>query len=79
MTRHDNLRLMANVKFSSKIEEKVLEELRAYAEESHKNISDVLNEAVSEHLSRVRVRPAFRRALVSVLDRNEALLRKLAE
>ena len=70
---------MANVKFSSKIEEKVLEELRAYAQDSHKNISDVLTEAVSEHLSRVRVRPAFRRALVSVLDRNEVLLRKLAE
>lgn len=70
---------MANVKFSSKIDEKVLEDLRSYAASSNRNISDVLTEAVSEHLNRVRVRPAFRRATLSVLDRNGALLRKLAD
>ena len=70
---------MSKVKFSSKIEEKVWRELREYAEQAQRNISDVLSEAVSEHLNRVRVRPAFRRAAIAVLDRNELLLKRLAK
>ena len=79
MIFHDIVSLMTTtVKFSSKIEKRVLDELRKYAEESKKNISVVLNEAVAEYLARERVRPAFVKASTSVIEENEELLEKLA-
>lgn len=67
------------VKFSSKIEKHVLDDLRRYAEESKKNISVVLNEAVAEYVAKVRLRPAFMDAATSVIEENRDLLKKLAE
>ena len=80
MTCHDSILLMdTTVKFSSKIEKKILEELRNYASESKKNISVVLNEAVAEYLAKVRVRPTFISASSAVMDEHEELLEKLAK
>jgi len=70
--------MTTTVKFSSKIEKRVLDELRKYAEESKKNISVVLNEAVAEYLARARVRPAFVKASTTVIEEHEELLEKLA-
>jgi predicted transcriptional regulator len=70
--------MATTVKFSSKIEKKILDELREYAEESKKNISVVLNEAVTEYLARARVRPAFIKASSEVLEEHKELLEKLA-
>lgn len=67
------------VKFSSKMDEDVLTDLRSYAKESQKNISVVFTEAVSQYLARIRVRPAFVDAAEDVMNQNEELLRNLAK
>lgn len=80
MTCHDILKFMdTTVKFSSKMEKKILEELRNYASESKKNISVVLNEAVADYLAKVRVRPTFIDASSAVMDEHKELLAKLAK
>jgi glutamate-1-semialdehyde aminotransferase len=66
-------------KFSSQLDRDVLAELREYARESNQRISSVLTEAVSSHLQRVRVRPAFRRAMDEILEENSELLSRLAK
>ncbi len=70
---------MAKVKFSSKIDESTLKKLRSYAKQNNRNISDVLSEAVSDHLDRVSVRPVFRNAADRVLQDNNELLKRLAK
>lgn len=67
-----------SVKFASKIDPRVLQELRLYAKESGRSIASLVTEAISEHLKRVRVRPAFRRALDEVVDEHDELLKRLA-
>jgi len=67
------------VKFSSKIDDDVLAELRAYAAETGRSISSVLTDAVREHLERARVRPAFREAAEEVMDEHAELLERLAK
>ena len=66
-------------KFASQMDARVLKELRTYAKESDRTLSGILNEAVAEYLSRVRVRPAFRDATDQVLSDHEELLRRLAK
>lgn len=66
------------VKFSSKIDPRVLKELRVYAKESGRSISVLVTEAVAEHLRRVRIRPAFHRALDQVISEHDELLKRLA-
>ncbi|MBK9294591.1 MAG: hypothetical protein IPM57_09120 [Oligoflexia bacterium] len=70
---------MKAVKFATQIDEKVLKELKKYAEESDKSISRIVTDAVNEHLKRVRVRPAFTEALEKVLVENSELLKRLAK
>ena len=65
-------------KFSSQMDPKILSELRKYSREANIRISDILNEAVSTHLERLRVRPAFRNAVDHILNENEDLLKRLA-
>ncbi len=48
---------MSNIKISSKVDEAVWEELKIAAHESHRNISGMVNEAITEYLQRRRVRP----------------------
>lgn len=67
------------IKFRSKIEQQVLDELRRFAKESGRTISSILTEAVSEYLARARVRPVFLAATEEVLDENADLLTRLAQ
>lgn len=67
------------VKFSTKIDEGVLDELREYAKQSDQSISRIVSEAVAQYLARARVRPAFREAAADVIDRNAELLARLAK
>jgi predicted transcriptional regulator len=63
---------MASVKISSKVEEKTWNDLKALADESHRNISGVLTEAIEEYLQRRRIRPEVKdAALVSISDNQE--------
>lgn len=69
---------MPMVKFATQVEKSVLVELRELAAESGTSISKLVTEAISEHLRRARVRPAFRSAMDEVLRDNEELLERLA-
>lgn len=66
-------------KFSTQIDEKVLKDLKSYVDQSDRSISSVVSEAVAEYLSRVQLRPAFRRAMDEVLDEHAELLKRLAK
>jgi hypothetical protein len=66
-------------KFATQIDESALEDLRAYAKDTGRSISGVVNEAVEEYLKRARVRPAFRNAMDEVLDDHAELLNRLAK
>jgi len=70
---------MVKVKFATKLSVAAVEELRAYAKESKRTVSDIVDEAVLSHLRSVRIRPAFRRAVEEVLEDHKIALRKLAE
>lgn len=70
---------MNQTKFSTLIDEKVLAQLKQYSEENGKNISWVVNEAVSEFLQRTRVRPVVRKAMDEVLKDHADLFRRLAK
>jgi metal-responsive CopG/Arc/MetJ family transcriptional regulator len=69
---------MAMQKFATQLDEHVLEELRATAKETGQSISSLVQDALIEHLRRIRVRPAFREAMGTVLDEHAELLRRLA-
>ena len=69
---------MKFVKFATQVDAKVLKELRAVAKETDQTISKLVTEALAAHIQRVRVRPAFRRAMDEVLDDHDELLRRLA-
>ena len=71
--------MAASVKFSSKMDPKVLGQLRAHAESGGRTLAAVLEEAASEYLERGRVRPAFQKAAERVQGRNAALLARLAK
>lgn len=66
-------------KFATQIDEKVLKDLKSYADQSDRSISSVVNEAVAEYLSRASLRPAFRKAMEEVLDDHAELLERLAK
>lgn len=66
-------------KFATQIDEDVLKELKTFVDESDRSISSVVTEAVSEYLHRVRLRPAFRKAMDEVLEEHAELLKRLAK
>lgn len=66
------------VKFSSKIDAKILKGLRAHAEREGRTVSAVLTAAVEQYLQRAAIRPAFRTAAREVLDEHAELLERLA-
>ncbi len=70
---------MPTIKVSSKVEEKTWNDLKALAEESHRNISGVLTEAIAEYIQRRRVRPEVRDALRSSIEENRKLGELLAQ
>lgn len=67
-----------SVKFSSKMDARVLDGLRARAEATGQTLSAVLTEAAREYLERAGVRPAFREATDEVLDQHAEVLERLA-
>lgn len=69
---------MAAAKFSSKMDAKVLQELRAHAKREGRTLSAVLTIAATEYLERAATRPAFRKAAREVLDEHAELLDRLA-
>lgn len=74
--KHTGMKLK---KFATQIDESALEDLRAYAKNTGRSISGVVNEAVEEYLKRASIRPAFRNAMDEVLDDHAELLNRLAK
>jgi hypothetical protein len=70
---------MGKIKFATKISDEALAELRSYARESKRPISDVVDEALKAHLRMVRVRPAFRSAVEKVVEQHAEALQRLAK
>ena len=66
-------------KFATQIDEKVLQDLKSFAEKSQRSISSVVSEAVAEYIHKARLRPAFKNAMDEVLNDNEELLKQLAK
>ena len=66
-------------KFSTQIDPKVLKELKAYAQQTDKSISNIVSDAVREYIAKAHVRPAFRSAMNEVLEEHAELLRRLAK
>lgn len=66
-------------KFATQIDTEVLRELRESARELNQSISKLVEDALIEHLKRVRVRPAFRNAMDEILDEHQELLSRLAK
>lgn len=70
---------MATIKISSVVEERVWEELKTIADESHQNISGLLTEAIADYVRRRRVRPEVIGHLERSIEENGELGRLLAE
>lgn len=70
---------MSAIKISSKVEESVWNELKELAEESHQNVSGILTEAISDYLSRRRIRPVVKSHLEDSIRENETLGHLLAK
>ena len=70
---------MAAIKISSKVEEKVWNDLKDLADESHQSISGLLTEAIRDYVQRRRVRPAVLDHLETSIADNEELGRLLAK
>lgn len=70
--------MAATVKFSSKMDPKVLKGLRAHAAREGRTLSAVLTAAAEQYLERAAIRPAFRTAAREVLEEHAELLERLA-
>lgn len=70
---------MSTIKISSKVEEKVWEDLRLLAKESHQNVSGLLTEAIGDYIQRRRVRPEVLDHLSDSMNENEELGKLLAK
>jgi predicted transcriptional regulator len=70
---------MAAIKISSKVDETTWKALKAMAEESHRNLSGLLTEAIDEYVRRHRVRPEVLAHLEDSVEQNDELGRLLAE
>ncbi len=69
---------MPAVKISSKVDEKVWNDMKELANETHQSVSGLLTEAVREYVQRRRVRPSVLKHLERSMDENEQLGRLLA-
>lgn len=70
---------MASIKISSKVDEETWNDLKSLANESHKNISGLLTEAIADYVRRRRVRPEVLKHLQKSISENEELGRLLAQ
>jgi predicted transcriptional regulator len=62
-----------------RLNEDLADRLRAVAEVEDRSVSDVIREAISEHVERRRRDPEFRRQVAESMKRHERLLRLLAD
>jgi predicted transcriptional regulator len=69
---------MPAVKISSKLDEKVWNDLKQLANETNQNVSGLLTEAVREYVQRRRVRPSVLRHMERSMEENEQLGKLLA-
>lgn len=69
---------MSTIKVSSKVDEKVWNNLKEHAEETHQSISGLLTDALREFLQRRRVRPEVLSHLEDSIHENEKLGKLLA-
>jgi predicted transcriptional regulator len=67
------------IKISSVVDERVWEDLKAVAAESHQNISGLLNEAIADYVRRRRIRPEVLDHLERSIEENRELGKRLAE
>lgn len=70
--------LAVAIKVSSKVDEKVWQDLKELAAESHQSISGLLTEAIRDYVRRRRVRPEVLDHLEASIEANEELGRLLA-
>ena len=70
---------MADVKISSKVDERAWNDLRELAAASHQSISGLLTEAIRDYVGRRRVRPDVLRHLDDSMREHAELGRRLAE
>ena len=70
---------MSTIKISSKVEESAWNDLKQLAQESHRNISGLLNEAIRDYVRRHRVRPDVLKHLNNSIAENEELGHLLAK
>jgi predicted transcriptional regulator len=70
---------MSTIKISSKVEENVWNDLKDLANESHRNVSGLLTEAIADYIRRHRIRPEILDHLEASIDENEELGHLLAE
>ena len=73
------IKSMKPTKFATQIDDKVLQDLKSYANESNQTISRIVTDAVADYLQKIRVRPAFQTAMDEILDEHSELLRRLAK
>lgn len=67
------------LKVSTVVNEKVWQEFKGLAEETHQSLSGLLTDALSEYLRRKRVRPTFLKHMEDSLEENEKLGQLLAK
>jgi predicted transcriptional regulator len=70
---------VASIKISSKVEKEQWQALQKLARESHRSISGLLTEAISEFVRKRRLRPEVLDHLENSMDENEELDKRLAE
>lgn len=68
-----------NTKISTIVDDKVWQEFKALAEETHQNIGGLLGEALREFIRKRRLRPDVLRHMEDSIAENEELGRLLAK
>lgn len=66
-------------KFSSKMEERTLNELREFAREENRDISSLLTEAVRDLLNKKRIKPIFNKVADEAFEEFDEALEELAK
>ena len=79
MSRYNQIMQSTKEKFSSKLDKKILSELRNFAKEKKQNISDILDQAIGDYLTRAYIKPVFQKHLEESISENEELLKRLAK
>ncbi len=60
-------------------DERLLEDLRAFAKQHTCSISSIIELAVTEYLAKRRIKAAFKNAMDEVVDSNKKLLKRLSK